>query len=329
MLLTRAPLRISLGGGGTDLPSYYSEHGGFLLSAALNKYVFLAVNRPAVDQRLWIKYSASETVSSVDEVKHDLVRPTLRLLQLTQRLEISSMADVAAGTGLGSSSSYLVALLTALYELKREKVPVRDLAETAFHIEHDLAHHPVGKQDHYLAAFGGIICLDIAKDGTVAVSPLAGFDDQMAEFRTRVMLFYTGQSRDSGTILEVQRAQTEKRDPLMMDSLHRTKELGYRIHKALQAGDFDSFGLLLDEHWQNKKRRAGPISDARLDGWYDLGKRNGALGGKVIGAGGGGFFMFCCKLGCRSAMRAALAQEGLREMPYDFDLEGAKVLVNL
>jgi D-glycero-alpha-D-manno-heptose-7-phosphate kinase len=329
MLLTRAPLRISLGGGGTDLPSYYSEHGGFLLSAALNKYVFLAVNRPAVDQRLWIKYSASETVSSVDEVKHDLVGPTLKLLQLTHRLEISSMADVAAGTGLGSSSSYLVALLTALYELKRQKVPVRDLAETAFHIEHDLAHHPVGKQDHYLAAFGGIICLDIAKDGTVAVSPLAGFDDHMAEFRTRVMLFYTGQSRDSGTILEVQRAQTEKRDPLMIDSLHRTKELGYKIHKALQTGDFDRFGLLLDEHWQNKKRRGGPISDARLDGWYDLAKRNGALGGKIIGAGGGGFFMFCCKFGCRSAMRAALAQEGLREMPYDFDDEGAKVLVNL
>jgi D-glycero-alpha-D-manno-heptose-7-phosphate kinase len=329
MILTRAPYRISLGGGGTDLPSYYSEHGGFLFSAAVNKYVFICVNRPSADQKIRLKYSISETVSSVDEVKHDLVRPTLKLLQLTDSLEITSMADVPAGTGLGSSSAYLVALLTGLYELKREKVPTQAVAETAFHIEKELARHPVGKQDHYLAAFGGIICLDIAKNGVVAVSLLAGFDDHVAEFRTRVLLFYTGQSRSSSTILEAQKTQTEKRDPAMVDSLHRTKELGYKIRDALQAGDFDGFGLLLDEHWQNKKRRAGPISDPRLDAWYDLAKRNGALGGKIIGAGGGGFFMFCCKFGCRSAMRAALAQEGLREMPYDFDLEGAKVLVNL
>jgi D-glycero-alpha-D-manno-heptose-7-phosphate kinase len=268
-------------------------------------------------------------VSSVDEVKHDLVRPALKLLELTESIEISSMADVPAGTGLGSSSTYLVALLTGLYELKRERVPTRELAETAFHIEQELARHPVGKQDHYLAAFGGITCLDIAKDGAVAVSALAGFDDHVAEFRTRVMLFYTGQSRNSGGILDMQKSRTEKRDPVMVDSLHRTKELGYQVREALQTGDFDRFGLLLDEHWRNKKRRAGPISDARLDAWYDLAKRNGALGGKIIGAGGGGFFMFCCKLGCRGAMRAVLAREGLREMPYDFDLEGAKVLVNL
>ena len=208
-------------------------------------------------------------------------------------------------------------------------MPTRELAETAFHIEKELAHHPVGKQDHYLAAFGGITCLDIAKDGAVAVSPLAGFDDHLAEFRSRVMLFFTGQSRNSGDILEMQKSQTEKRDPVMVDSLHRTKELGYQVREALQSGDFDRFGLLLDDHWRNKKRRAGPISDARLDAWYDLAKNHGALGGKIIGAGGGGFFMFCCKLGCRGALRAVLAREGLREMPYDFDREGAKVLVNL
>jgi len=329
MILTRAPLRISLGGGGTDLPSYYSEHGGFVLSAALNKYLFICINQPAVDKMIRVKYSISETVSSVGEVKHDLVRPALKLLELTDSIEISSMADVPAGTGLGSSSTYLVALLAGLYELKRVRVPTRELAETAFHIEKELAHHPVGKQDHYLAAFGGITCLDIAKDGAVAVSPLAGFDDHLAEFRTRVMLFYTGQSRNSSDILEMQKSQTEKRDPVMVDSLHRTKELGYQVREALQSGDFDRFGLLLDEHWQNKKRRAGPISDARLDGWYELAKRHGALGGKIIGAGGGGFFMFCCKLGCRGAMRAVLAREGLREMPFDFDREGAKVLVNL
>jgi D-glycero-alpha-D-manno-heptose-7-phosphate kinase len=331
MILARAPLRISLGGGGTDLPSYYSQHGGFILSAAIDKYVYICVNRPAADQFIRLKYSISEKVATVDEVQHDLVRPTLKLLQLNHNLEIVSMADVPAGTGLGSSGSYLVALLAALYELKREKVPMQALAEAAFHIEANLAHHPVGKHDMYLAAFGGVTCLDIAKDGTVAVSTLDGFegDGRALEFRNRVMLFFTGQSRSSGTILEQQKQQTEKRDPVMMDSLHRTKELGYRIRDALMAGDLDQFGLLLDEHWQNKKRRAGPITDARLDQWYDLAKAHGALGGKIIGAGGGGFFMICCKPGCRNAVREALVNSGLSEMPYGFDHEGAKVLVNL
>jgi D-glycero-alpha-D-manno-heptose-7-phosphate kinase len=331
MILARAPFRISLGGGGTDLPSYYSQYGGFILSAAIDKYIYVCVNRPTADQLIRVKYSLSEKVASVDEVRHDLVRPALKLLQLNHTLEIVSMADVPAGTGLGSSGSYIVALLAALYELKREKVQTQDLAETAFDIEANHAHHPIGKHDPYLAAFGGVTCLDIAKDGAVAVSTLDGFEanGHALEFRNRVMLFFTGQSRSSGIILEQQKQQTEKRDPVMVDSLHRTKELGYRIRDALMAGDLDQFGLLLDEHWQNKKRRAGPISDPKLDAVYDLAKSHGALGGKIIGAGGGGFFMFCCKPGCRNAVREALVNSGLSEMPYGFDHEGAKVLVNL
>jgi D-glycero-alpha-D-manno-heptose-7-phosphate kinase len=329
MILARAPFRISLGGGGTDLPSYYSQHGGFILSAAIDKYIYICVNRPAADQFIRLKYSISEKVVTVDEIQHDLVRPALKLLQLNHNLEIVSLADAPAGTGLGSSGSYIVALLAALYELKREKVPTQALAETAFDIEANLAHHPVGKHDPYLAAFGGVTCLDIAKDGAVGVSTLAGFERHTLEFRNRVMLFFTGQSRSSGTILEQQKQQTEKCDPVMVDSLHRTKELGYRIRDALTAGDVDQFGLLLDEHWQNKKRRAGPITDARLDQWYDLAKSHGALGGKIIGAGGGGFFMICCKPGCRNTVREALVNSGLSEMPYGFDYQGAKVLVNL
>jgi D-glycero-alpha-D-manno-heptose-7-phosphate kinase len=329
MILTRAPLRISLGGGGTDLPSYYSEHGGFLLSAAINKYVYICLYQPSADDRIRVKYSISENVASVDEVKHDLVRPALKLLQLNHSLEIVSMADVPAGTGLGSSGSYLVALLANLYELKRERVSTQALAETAYHIEMELAGHPVGKQDHYLAAFGGITCMDIAQDGTVAVSSLSGFADLALQFRDRVLLFYTGQSRNSTDILQTQKRHTENRDPAMVESLHRTKELGHRIFKALQAGDLDAFGQLLDEHWENKRRRAGPISDPRLDGLYALAKQNGALGGKIIGAGGGGFFMFCCRPGGRRALRETMAQQGLREMPYDFDYHGAKVLVNI
>ena len=329
MILSRSPFRISLGGGGTDLPSYYSQHGGFILSAAIDKYIYVCVNRPTADRLIRVKYSISEKVASVAEIQHDLVRPALELLQLDHTIEIVSLADVPAGTGLGSSGSYLVGLLTALYELKREKVPTQVLAETAFDIEANLAHHPVGKHDPYLAAFGGVTCLDIAKDGTVAVCALAGFEDNALGFRSQVMLFYTGQSRSSGTILEQQKQQTEKCDPVMVESLHRTKELGYRIRQAIQAGDFDQFGLLLDEHWQNKKRRAGPITDPRLDHWYDLAKEHGALGGKIIGAGGGGFFMICCQPGRRKAVHAALVNDGLIEMPYDFDYEGAKVLVNL
>jgi D-glycero-alpha-D-manno-heptose-7-phosphate kinase len=329
MILARAPFRISLGGGGTDLPSYYSQHGGFILSAAIDKYVYVCVNRPTADQFIRIKYSLSEKVATVDEIQHDLVRPALKLLQLNHTLEIVSLADVPAGTGLGSSGSYLVALLVALYELKREKVPTQALAETAFDIEMNLAHHPIGKHDPYLAAFGGVTCLDIARDGAVSVSTLAGFERHTLEFRNRVMLFFTGQSRSSGVILEQQKQQTEKRDPVMVDSLHRTKELGYRIRDSLTAGDLDQFGLLLDEHWQNKKRRAGPITDPRLDQWYDLAKSHGALGGKIIGAGGGVFFMFCCKPGCRNTVREALVNSGLSEMPYGFDHQGAKVLVNI
>ena len=318
-----------MGGGGTDLPSYYSQHGGFILSAAIDKYVYVCVNRPTADQLIRLKYSISEKVTTVDEIQHDLVRPALKILHLDRNLEIVSLADVPAGTGLGSSGSYIVALLTALYELKREKVPMQALAEAAFDIEANHAHHPVGKHDPYLAAFGGVTCLDIAKDGAVGVSTLAGFERHTLEFRNRVMLFFTSQSRSSGMILEQQRQQTEKCDPVMVDSLHRTKELGYRIRDALTAGDLDQFGLLLDEHWQNKKRRAGPITDPRLDHWYELAQRHGALGGKIIGAGGGGFFMFCCKLGCRNTVREALVNSGLSEMPYGFDHQGAKVLVNL
>jgi D-glycero-alpha-D-manno-heptose-7-phosphate kinase len=328
MILARAPFRISLGGGGTDLPSYYSQYGGFILSAAINKYLYIYVNRPAADEFIRVKYSRYEQVSSPDEVTHDLVRPALKILGLGGSLEIVSMADVPAGTGLGSSGTYLVALLTALYELKREKVPIQALAEQACHIEMDLAGHPAGKHDHYLAAFGGITWLDIGSDGRVKVSPLDVSITTVEEFRNNVLLFYTGITRPSTDILAAQRQGTQQGDPTVLDSLHRTKELGYHIKEALEQGDLERFGLLLDEHWQNKKRRSGLISGGWLDRWYDIAKKNGALGGKIMGAGGGGFFMFCCINGRKAQLRQALAAEGLREMPYDFDFEGAKVLVN-
>ena len=328
MILARAPYRISLGGGGTDLQSYYSRYGGFILSAAVNKYLYIYLNRPAADDFIRLKYSRYEQVKTPAEIEHDLVRPTLEMLNLGGSLEIASMADVPAGTGLGSSGTYLVALLTALHELKREKIPTQALAEQACHIEIDMAGHAAGKHDHYLAAFGGVTCLDIETDGRVKVYPLNISVTTVEEFRSSVLLFYTGITRSSGDILEAQRLDTQRGDGEVIDSLHRTKELGYRIKEALEEGDLERFGLLLDEHWQNKKRRSSKISDPRLDHWYEIVKSCGGLGGKVMGAGGGGFFMFYCPGHCKGRIRKALTESGLREMPYDFDFEGAKVLVN-
>lgn len=328
MILARAPLRISLGGGGTDLPSYYAKYGGFVLSAAIDKYIYIYVNRPAADDLIRVKYSRYEQVRSIDEINHDLVRPALNLLNIKGSLEIASMADVPDGTGLGSSGTYLVALLSALHELRREKVPTQALAEQACHIEMDLASHPVGKHDHYLAAFGGMPCLEIACEGAVKVSPLNIAISTAEDFRTSVLLFYTGITRSSGDILVQQRRDTEQGNEDVIASLHRTKELGHRIKEALEAGDLERFGLLLDEHWQNKKRRSGRVSDPRIDHWYELAKEHGALGGKIMGAGGGGFFMFYCPNSHKTRLRKALTAAGLREMSYDFDFEGAKVLVN-
>jgi len=328
MILARAPYRISLGGGGTDLPSYYSKYGGFILSAAVNKYLYIYVNRPAADEFIRLKYSRYEQVSTPDEVQHDLVRPALKELGLGGSLEIASMADVPAGTGLGSSGTYLVALLTALYELKRDKVPTQALAEQACHIEMEIAGHPAGKHDPYLAAFGGFTCLDIDTDGRVKVSPLDISITTVEEFRSSVLVFYTGLTRRSSEILEAQRQDTDRGDLAVVESLHHTKELGYRIKEALEIGDLERFGLLLDEHWENKKRRSNRISDPGLDQMYETAKGCGGLGGKIMGAGGGGFFMFYCPNQSKAKVRKELAAKGLREMPYHFDFEGAKVLVN-
>lgn len=329
MILARAPLRISLGGGGTDLPSYYSRYGGFILSAAVNKYVYIYVNRPAADSLLRVKYSRYEQVSSIDDIEHDLVRPALKLLNIHGSLEIVSMSDVPDGTGLGSSGSYLVALLSALYEFKREKTPTQALAEQACHIEMSLAGHPVGKHDHYLAAFGGITCLDIQMDGKVHVNPLNICTNTMEELRNSVLLFFTGILRPSRDILQEQKDHTQRGDKTMVENLHRIKELGYRVKEALERGNVERFGLLLDEHWQTKKRRSDKVTNARIDCWYEVARDNGALGGKVIGAGGGGFLMLYCPGPAKQSVRSALAAEGLREMPFDFDFEGAKVLVNI
>jgi D-glycero-alpha-D-manno-heptose-7-phosphate kinase len=251
------------------------------------------------------------------------------LLGIKDNVEIVSMADVPAGTGLGSSSTYLVALLTSLYELKRERVPTQALAEFAYKVEREMAGHPVGKQDHYLAAFGGITCLDIERDGRVKVSPLDISISTSEDLHSRLLLFFTGISRNANNILKDQRRDTEKEDPTVLDSLHHTKEMGYRVKEYLEKGDLEKFGHLLHEHWENKKRRSAAISNPEIDAWYELAREAGALGGKLIGAGGGGFLMLYCPIRRKESVRMAMAAAGLREMPYSFDFHGAKVMVNI
>jgi D-glycero-alpha-D-manno-heptose-7-phosphate kinase len=328
VILARAPFRISLGGGGTDLPSYYSKYGAYLLSAAINKHLYIYANRPAADDFIRLKYSTYEEVTGPDELKHDLVRPALKLLGIHNNIEIVSMADVPGGTGLGSSGTYLVALLTALHELQRQKVPAQALAEEACHIEMNLAGHAVGKHDHYMAAFGGITSFLIGRDGHVTVRPVEMSQTTIEDFRSNILLFYTSITRPSRQILQQQAEQTESGHAALIENMHRTQELGYRIAEALEAGSLDQFGLLLDEHWQNKKRRCSGITDPKIDSWYELARANGAVGGKIVGAGGGGFFMFYCANSHKAQLRHVLKVAGLREMPYDFDFDGAKVLVN-
>lgn len=330
MITARAPLRVPIGGGGTDLPSYYSRFGGFFIAAGINKYVYVTVNRPASDELIRIKYSRSEEVTKLADIQHDLVKATLGELGVVRNLEIASMADVPAGTGMGSSGSYLVALLMALHTLKRDHVPMWAVAEEACHIEIDLAGHSVGKQDQYAATWGGLNCYEISTSGEVTVTPLKIPPYALDDLERHSLLFYTGETRASETILSQQKNDTESGNNTVIDSLHRTAELGRRIKDALETGDLVAFGGMLHEHWLNKKKRSGLMSNNWIDKIYDLALQNGALGGKILGAGGGGFLYVLAADGKIRQVREALSQvEGLREMPFQFELEGAKVVLNI
>ena len=324
MIITRTPLRISIGGGGTDLPSYYSRHGGMVISAAVNRYVYIALH-PTFQRNYIIKYSQMEVVDRADRVKHPIVREALRLKEIEPQIEIISMADIPAGTGLGSSGAFNVGLLRALYAYRREHVTTHALAEEACHIEIDLLKEPIGKQDQYIAAFGGVTCMEIAKDGRVSVSPLRMSKMTLHDLEDNLLMFFTGYSRNAGTVLEDQRKRTEAADQSMIDNLHFIKEIAGSIKNALEKGETHAFGELMHEHWLHKKKRSKGISNEQINRWYDVGHANGAVGGKLIGAGGGGFLMFYA--GDREALRTAMAREGLEEVRFAFDFEGAKVLV--
>lgn len=327
MIITRTPFRITLGGGGTDLPSYYSKHGGFVCSAGIDKYMFINLNQPVVDDLIRIKYTKSETVEYRDQVQHEIARAAMEMTGVANAVEIASMADVPAGTGLGSSSCYAVGLLHALHTLKREHIALQDLAEEACTLEIGRLGKPIGKQDQYLAAFGGLTILDISPEGVVDVRPVDILEEAIYDLNRNMLMFYTNTSRSADVILSEQSkgAQEEKRD--VVESMHTIKEIGYKVVEALESGNLTEIGLLFDEHWQYKKRISTKMSNPRFDEIYDLAKSNGALGGKISGAGGGGFFAFYVEEH-QGRFREAMYGVGLREMRYRFDFEGTKVLVN-
>lgn len=324
MIITRSPLRITLGGGGTDLPSYYREHGGFLIAAAIDKYVYVTVMRPFTEG-IYLKYSKLEHVEATPDVQHPIIREAIKMLDFrTPQLEITTLADIPAGTGLGSSGSFTTALLKALYAHRRRLLHPGELAELACEVEIDKLGEPIGKQDQYIAAFGGVTCFTFNEDDTVEARPLGLPMDALFNLEDNLLLFFTGFSRSAGGILADQKARTEEHDEEMLRNLHYVKDLGRRSCEALQKGDTALFGALMHEHWEHKRRRSGGMSNDQIDEWYELGRKNGAIGGKLVGAGGGGFLMFYAEDHRR--LRAAMKAAGLEEVRFRFDFEGTKVL---
>jgi D-glycero-alpha-D-manno-heptose-7-phosphate kinase len=324
MIIARAPLRISLGGGGTDLPSYYRDHGGFVLSAAIDKYVYITLHE-TFQQEFLIKYSSTEIVQAIEQIKHPIIREALRMVPVAApHLEIVSMSDIPAGTGLGSSGSFTVALLRALHTMNKEFVPRQVLAEQACRIEIELLGEPVGKQDQYIASFGGITAFDFLPSGDVNVNPLNISSETLYNLEDNLLLFFTGFTRSASAILAEQDQRTKGGDTGMIDHLHQIKQFGHESKAALETGDLRRFAAIMHEHWQIKKYRSKNMSNSSIDEFYELARDHGALGGKLIGAGGGGFLMLYSE--DKTRLRHALREAGLREVRMRFDFEGTTLM---
>lgn len=324
MITARSPLRISLGGGGTDLASYYRDHEGYLLSAAIDKYIYVSVMRP-FKEGIYLKYSELENVMDIASVNHPIIREALSLLEFkTPQIEITTLADIPAGTGLGSSGSFTTALLKALFTHRKKHIHQEELAKLACHIEIEKLKEPIGKQDQYIAAFGGISTFQFNKDESVITKPLDISMDTLLDLEENLLLFFTGFSRSASKILLDQKEKSNKDDKDMLENLHYVKDLGYRSKNALESGELNVYGEIMHEHWENKKRRSKGMSKPEIDTWYQAALNNGAIGGKVVGAGGGGFLMFMAN--DRDKLRHEMKLQGLEEVRFKFDFEGTKVI---
>ena len=327
MIVSRAPVRFSLGGGGSDLPSYSREHGGFVVSAAVDKFVFVCVARRFYDT-IRLAYSETETVASVDEIRHRIFRAALKGMGFTGGLELHSLADVPANTGLGSSSSFTVALLNGLHAYRRESVPAEQLAREACHLEIEVLGEPIGKQDQYVAAYGGISAMTFHPDGRVEVERLDLRDEVIDELESRLVVFYSGVERAASSVLVQQASSIVENRDAAVDRMHRIKALGRDTRDILLSGALDSYGELLHEHWMQKRRLAASMTDGAIDEHYEAARRAGALGGKLMGAGGGGFFLFYVRPAERRRVHEALTARGLRPMRFRFDFDGARIMAN-
>jgi D-glycero-alpha-D-manno-heptose-7-phosphate kinase len=324
MIIGRSPLRISLGGGGTDLPSYYREHGGFVVAAAITQYVHVTIHRTPFKELL-IRYSQIERPTGVEEVKHPIIREALTLTGVTEpNIEITSMADIPAGTGLGSSGSFTTCLLKVLHKYKRHFIHPRELAEMACHIEIERLGEPVGKQDQYIAAFGGVTVFEFQRDGAVLARPVNASEDTLDQLQENLVLVPTGFRRSASAMLKEQDEKSKSNDQAMLDNLHFVKELGHKSLEALESGNLAEFGHLMHTHWEHKKKRSAQMTNPDIDRWYAIARSSGALGGKLIGAGGGGFLLFYTEQ--KTRLRQALRGAGLTEVKLGFDYEGTKLL---
>ncbi len=327
MIVTRTPFRITLGGGGTDLPSYYSQFGGFIFAVGINKYMYINVNH-GFDEKVRVKYSKSEIVNCRDEVQHDIARESLKMLDINHGIEIVSISDIPAGTGLGSSSCYSIGLLHALHTYKRDYIDLYNLAETACKLEIDILKAPVGKQDQYMAAFGGLTVMDIDKDGKVKVRNAKVSPFLADDLNRNLLIFYTKVRRSAADILKEQSSNAKEGKKNVVESMHYIKELGYKILEAIESGNITDVGLLFDKHWEYKKKISTKMSNPQFDEIYNVAKENGALGGKISGAGGGGFFLFYLENNYEKFIQK-MKKMGLEPLRYRFDFEGTKVVANL
>jgi D-glycero-alpha-D-manno-heptose-7-phosphate kinase len=328
MIVSRAPVRFSLGGGGTDLPAYSSQFGGYLVSAAVDKYIYVTANK-RFHRDIRLAYSKTEIVSSVADIEHPLFREALRLTGIEHSIELTSVADLPANSGLGSSSAFTVALLNALHAYRREFVSSRQLAEEACTIEIDRLGEPIGKQDQYIAAFGNVTAFTFTPDGQVGVEPVPVRDEVLDELESNLLIFWSGIERPARVVLHEQGQRLRELEAPVIEGMHRIKEIGHEVYRLLIAGDLDRYGELLHQHWTHKRKLASKMTDSHLDEHYEAARRAGAIGGKLMGAGGGGFFMFYVRPADRRRVMEALTARGLRPLRFRFDMDGARIVANM